>query len=1115
MFQSNYKLLIDKLDEFIRKYYKNQLIKGLIYSIALLLGFFVALTTLEHYAHFDTLARTILFYVFILSNLYILIRLVAVPLVKLNNLGARISHEQAAKIIGNHFPQVKDKLLNVLQLKELSSANQNELLEASIDQKIKELKPLPFASAIDLTENRKYLKYALAPALIIGLILFAAPSMITDSTKRLIKHDTYFEKEAPFQFIITNKNLQAVQQEDFELQVKLTGEEVPEEVFLQVGDNEYKLNKENTISFNYLFKNIQNSIKFRLSAAGFKSKEYELNALPNPVLMNFDIALDYPNYVGKKDEIVKNTGDIEIPAGTKVSWKFNTENTDILRLSFNDTAFNIVPFENTSSYSAKFLNNKSYSVTTSNKYLKSRDSVVYSINVIPDLYPAIEVEEKKDSLSSKRIYFSGNIKDDYGFNKLTFNYKYLAHPDSGAAPQNGTVQIPINKNITQEGFLHYWDLSKLSLSPGDQLEYYFEVFDNDGVHGSKSSKTERFFYKAPTLKEISANTEKKNSEIKKDLEESIKDAKEIQRELKELNKKILEKKQLNWEEKKKVENILEKQNELEKKLEEIKNENLKKNLEQQEFKQVEENIVQKQEQLQQLMENIMSPEMKEMLKKLQEMMEKLDKQQMQEAVEKMQLNNKDIEKELDRSLELFKQLEFEEKLNETIEKLNELQKKEENLSEKSLDKKEDKKELKQKQDELNKEFNDLKKDLDDLEKKNKDLEQPNDLKSTEEQEKNIEKEMQESSEQLEKKNGKEASESQKDAAEKMEEMSKQLSQMQAEMQQKNSAEDINALREILENLVQLSFSQEDVMKQTKTTNINNPQYVKTAQKQKKLQDDSKMIEDSLLALSKRVPQIQSTVNREISAIHMQMGKAIEAMAERQSAEAASRQQFSMTSINNLALLLNEALKQMQDQMKNQQQGGGSCNKPGGKSKKPSMSDMRKMQEQLNEQMKKMQEGMQKGGKKPGKKPGEGQGEGGMSQELAKMAAQQEAIRRMMQEAADQLKKDGKEGLGPAGKLAKKMEETETDLVNKRITQETINRQQEILTRLLEHEKAEKEREQEEKRQAEQVKNENFSNPNQFLEYNRQEQKEVELLKTVPPALNQFYKNKVAQYFNKF
>jgi septal ring factor EnvC (AmiA/AmiB activator) len=152
----------------------------------------------------------------------------------------------------------------------------------------------------------------------------------------------------------------------------------------------------------------------------------------------------------------------------------------------------------------------------------------------------------------------------------------------------------------------------------------------------------------------------------------------------------------------------------------------------------------------------------------------------------------------------------------------------------------------------------------------------------------------------------------------------------------------------------------------------------------------------------------------------------------------------------------------------------------------------------------------------GKNPGGEKGKGGMSEKLAKMAAEQEAIRNELQKMAGQMEKEGNSGgKGKMDELSKLMEQTETDLVNRRITEQTLKRQQEILTRLLESEKAEREREMDEKRESKEGKNEKSGNPEQFFEYNMLKQKEAELLRTVPPALSPFYKNKVNEYFNQF
>ncbi|NCC71523.1 DUF4175 domain-containing protein, partial [bacterium] len=173
--------LINKIDEFIRKYYKNQLLKGGLFALGTLAAFFIIINLLEYFGNFNITFRTILFYLYLSANIFILYFLVIIPIAKLYRFGKIISYEDAAIIIGKHFPEIKDKLLNTLQLQKLgeNAHYNNEILNAGIDQKIKELKPVPFAGAVDLSQNRKYIKYILPPLMIILVLLFADPSVIT------------------------------------------------------------------------------------------------------------------------------------------------------------------------------------------------------------------------------------------------------------------------------------------------------------------------------------------------------------------------------------------------------------------------------------------------------------------------------------------------------------------------------------------------------------------------------------------------------------------------------------------------------------------------------------------------------------------------------------------------------------------------------------------------------------------------------------------------------------------------------------------------------------------------------------------------------------------------
>jgi hypothetical protein len=1096
----NYHLLIQKLDEFIRKYYKNQLIKGAIYAATFSLIFFLVIAVWEYFSYSTTTARSIMFYGFILINLGILTKFIIIPLVHLFKMGDIISHEQASIIIGKHFSNVQDKLLNTLQLRKQAGENgtHSELISASINQKINELKPVPFSSAINLGENKKYLKYLAVPVIVFLVIFFSAPSVITESTARLVNHNTDYAKPAPFIFTIINNDLQTVQMEDYSLQVKVTGSELPDNVYIDYGGNQFKLDKENRLQFNYLFRNVQNNIKFRLFGAGHYSQEFVLEAVPNPMILNFALELNYPSYLNKPDEKLQNYGDLVVPQGTQVTWSFNTRNTDKLTMSFADTTIALNSSNGRFKYDKRFMKNDGYSVHTENKFIRGKDSVYYAVTVIPDAHPRIDFEQQADSFSTKRYFFRGEISDDYGFSRLTFNYGSAGKEGPG---KMSAINIPINRNSNREQFFYMWDMNQTEINPGEEIEYFFEVWDNDGVNGAKSARSMSMYFKAPTSDELADKEKQKNEEIKSGMKETMKQAQQMQKDIDDINKRMLEKKELNWEDRKKIEDLLKSQRQLDSKLNHIKNQNERKNAEQQEYKKLSEEILEKQKQLEEMLEKLMTDELRKLMDELEKLLQEMDKQKMQEMMEQMKMSNKDLLKELDRSLEIFKQFEFEQKLQETIDKLEELAKKQEDLSEKSLEKNADNEQLKEEQQKLNEEFEKLSEEMKDLEKKNEELQFPNDFDNPEEDQKDIKEDMEQSEQQLDEKKNKKASQSQKSASDKMKKMAQKMQEQQAQSDMDQMGEDMESLRALLENLIKLSFDQEDLMDKFRSINITDPQYVVHSQQQRKLKDDARMIEDSLFALSKRVPEIESFVNKEINAINNNMDVSIKNLQDRQTAEARSRQQFAMTSVNNLALMLSEVLDQMQQSMAEQMSGNQQCQKPGGKPSKGA-GKLKSLQQQLNQRIKDLKDGMQ-GGK---------MGKGQMSEELARLAAEQEALRNELQKLNQELNKDGKGSLGNLEDVMKKMEETETDLVNRRITQETLKRQEDILTRLLESERAERERDEEERREATEGKNIINRNPTAFEEYKRLKMKETELLRTVPPSLNPFYKQKVADYF---
>lgn len=1123
---NDHDLLIAKLDGFIRKYYKDRLIRGGLYSIALVVLFFLTVSLGEYAGRFGVVARTVMFWGFILSALFVLARFIAIPLFKLFRLGPVISHDAAARIIGAHFTGVQDKLLNTLQLREqaMGEPDRRALIEASIGQRSRELRPVPFSEAIDLRRNRRYLRFALPPLLVLLVLLFAAPSLITGPAQRIIRHGSEFVPEAPFKFVVLNDRLTVPENEDFELRLELQGEAIPQEVDIELDGQRIPLVKQGVAQFLHRFRNVRDPQEFHFSAEGYRSASHTLTTEANPLLLDFSLALHYPAYLGLADAQASNAGDVSVPAGTRITWTVKTHSADRLDMAFDDSTYALAPqSEQLFSVSRRFLQSHTYRMTPGIGEREGAAALQYRVEAVPDLYPSIAVEERRDSLAPKHLYFRGDLGDDHGFKRLDFHYRFIQGGDSVAPELRSGMQVlPFDPRSLRQEFFHHWDLNGMPIQPGDRIEYWFEVGDNDGVNGSKTARSTALVFEAPTLKELSEQQQEHADAIKDQLQQGIREAQQLQQELDKLRRDMLDKKDLTWQDQQKLQDVLDRQKQLQQRIERTSEELRMSQQQQQEFRQTDERLMEKQQQVQQLFENVLSEEMKELYRQVQEMLEKLDKEQLQEQVQQMQLSQEDIEKELDRSLEMFKQLEVEQKAEDIAERLEQLAEDQQKLSDETKQDDAPSEELQKQQEGLNKEFEDVRKEIDEMEQKNKELEKPLELPNTEQQEQDIQQQQQESSDQLEKKQNQKASQNQHDASQKMEQMAFQMRSGLQQNAQEQQEEDMDALRQLLENIVQLSFDQERVMKDLQATTTRDPRFVDIGRQQKKLRDDAHVIEDSLFALSKRVPQLESIVNREMNAVNGHMDQATEHIGEARATErekpmAADDQQHAMTSLNNLALLLDEALQQMQQQQQSGQPGNGSCKKPGGSGSSPSMSKMRAQQQALNKQLEAMKKALEEGrkkGEKPGKENPGGQ-QPGMSQQLAQLAAQQAAIRKEMQRMAQEMNKDGSGAGNGLNDLARQMEENEKDIVNKRIDQETIRRQQDITVRLLEAEKAERERELDQKRTSNEGQQIAPEDPARFFKYERDRQRASELLRTVPAGLRPYYRQRVDEYFDTF
>jgi hypothetical protein len=1129
---STFSMIQQKLEQFIKKYYTNELIKGGILFFAIGLLYLLITLLVEYFLWLSPTGRTILFWVFVAVEVGLFMRFIALPLTKLLELRQGISHEEAAKIIGNHFPEVSDKLLNVIQLNQ--NQRESELLLASINQKAGEIQPVPFKRAINFGNNTKYLKYAAIPVIVFVLVsVLGDEDVFSSSYKRVVNYDTAYEPPAAFSFYVTNDNLNAIENKSYTLKIRTEGDVIPQNASISYNNETYYLQQTAPGSFEYTFLQPSEAIDFQLKGNKVTSKEYTLDVIKTPSLLAFEMVLDYPGYTGKADEVLKSTGNATVPEGTRVVWNVTAKNTKNVSLKTLDSTYQFLEKDRRFNFQKGIYRKLDYAITTSNELLKDYENLSYSLSVVRDEYPEIDVQSRQDSLDSQVVYFFGRVSDDYGLTKLQLVY----YPQGEV---NNLMKVPLDLNKTNFDQFVYSFPSNLNLTKGMAYEYYFEVFDNDAIHQFKSSKSTIFSFRKLTQDELEDEQLQDQNNSIKELDKTLEELKEQEKTLEEISKTQKEKNELSWNDKKKLENFIKRQKQQEEMMKNFSKE-MKENLEN--FQPENEEKDPFKEQLEKRIEENEKKlkENEKLLDELEKLQEKIDKEQLGEKLEKLAKQNKNQEKNLEQLLELTKRYYVSKKAEKLAEELFKLGEEQEKLADEP-----DEMNTKEEQEKLNEKFEEYQKEKEKLEEDNEKLKKPMDIPEDEIEEKQVEEEQKQATESLEEDKKEAAKGSQKKAGKKMKQMAKKMEGQMKGGEMETIEEDIEVLRQILDNLVVFSFEQEKLMNEFKITDYGNPLFGKKLNLQNDLKLNFQHIDDSLFTLSLRQPMISAPINEGLTEVQYNMDKSLDRLAQNQFSLGVASQQYTITGANELSILLSELLNNMQMQMSGEGSGEGK-GKPGkgkgGGAQGFQLPDIIEKQESLSEKMK---EGVEKGkkgekgkegqGEEKGKGNGEGEGEGegegdgegegknsesgrdgnsgegkgdseDMNGELFEIYKQQQQLRQQLE---DRLSKEGLNGNG--GDLLREMEGIEQQLLDKGFNERTLERMLNLQYELLKMDKADFEQGQESKRESKT----NRSSYQNKLRLSPEDIKKffntTEILNREALPLRQEYKQKVQTYF---
>ncbi|PQJ76777.1 hypothetical protein BTO16_12925 [Polaribacter glomeratus] len=1117
-----YNNIAQKLHQFTRKYYTNELIKGIIlfFSLGCMYLFFTLF--LEYFLWLKPTARTILFWLFILVEAFLLIRFIAIPVFKLIGLRKGISLQDSSKIIGNHFPEVQDKLLNILQLKE--SINDSDLILASINKKSEELAPIPFLKAIDFKQNKKYLKYAIVPILIWVISFFTGTnSALNESLDRVVNYKTAYNPPAPFLFSVLNTDLKVIQGKPIIISVKTIGSIVPSEAKIFFNNQEYFLQNTGNATFSYTFSDVQESINFYLEANGVQSQDYQIVVIGTPIIKNISLDLKYPSYLGRRNETIQNSGNLTVPEGTNITWKVATVKTNAVAFISNQKRELFKSLENDNfEYSKRIQNDISYQISSSNKNLTDFESLQFSVDVVKDENPSISVTSNIDSISRGVAQFAGQISDDYGLRKLQLIY-YNEENQNKTQP----IDIEITKENIQTFFYQFPD--GLSLQKGINYELYFQVYDNDAVNGNKSAKSKIFKYRQKSEEEVEEQLLQEQKETINNLENSLQKQKKQQEQLETIQKDLQNKKEINWNDKKKVDNFIKRQEQY-KQMMERQTDKLQDNLD--EKKEPNESLQEKKEDLKQRIEELKKMDKQQkLLDEIQKIADKLNKEDLVEKAKELAQQNKQQQRSLEKTLELVKRFYVEQKTMQIANKIEELSKKQEELEKKVATSLESQKEIK-------KEFEDIKNELEELNKDNEKLKKPMELPDVEDEKEDVDKELKNIEENLKDQNSKEAKKSQKQSSKKMKEMSVKMKKSMMEMEGESMEENMEDLRKILENLVIFSYQQEQLMNKFSETSTTHPDFGKDLKKQNEIKKYFEHIDDSLYVLAMRLPKISTKIQDDLASVHYNLDQSLDNFSENLFPQGISNQRYVMTSTNNLADYLSNILSSMKNNM-SMKMGKG---KKGGEGF--SLPDLIKKQEGLSEKMKEgMKKGDKKGEGKEGEKPDEngkpgekgkkgekgkegksgengqkkGDGEGGSNDdldgELYEIYKQQSQLRQELKDAIKESENGNPGGNAAAKKVLKTMEQLENEILERGFNSVTLQKMQNLNYELLKLDKAALEQGKEKQRKSTSNQKETQKNNLKQLEFKKQFYNQTEILNRQSLPLQQIYKSKVRDYFS--
>lgn len=1111
-----YNEVIDRLETINRKEYLRLILQGLIKTGLTGLSLFVLFSFAELIGNSSSLVRTILFLVFIISVLAMFSFGVIVPLFKYFKLFVERNYLETAGIVGYHFPEIKDDLKNAMQLVTVNDSRlySSMLVDAAFKSVYEKTRSVKFDSVVNFNSLKKPALRLLSLSVFTALLFFLMPGF-ADASARLAQFDREFIPPARFQIEVIPGNTEVTKGSTFDIEIKIKGDK-PVNVTLfsrddeQAEYSEIRLTADSLKQFIYEVKSVRTSFNYFVQADEVESEIYRIDVVDRPIIKTISFRITPPAYSKIPSYEQKDNGNITALIGSKIDITLaSTKNLLSARIEFDDTTRTELNLNNNfAEGSIRIRKETSYrAIITDEKGIENQNPITYVIKPIYDADPVIEmIQPGKDIplANDNRVNLVSSISDDFGFTKLLLHYRLASSRYEQTTDQYSSIEIPLPSNQNQADINYVWNLTQLSPVVDDIYSYYLEVFDNDNVSGPKSAKTPVYNVRVPSLDEILTQVDKVQNEAVDELSKTLKEAEELRKDLEKIDQDLKQdKKELTWEEKEKIEKALDKFEELQEKMSDVQ-ENLQKM--QQELQSndlLSKETLEKYMELQELMSELTSDEMKKTMDKLREMLEQMNRNMTQNEMQNMKIDEERFRKSIERTLNLLKRIQIEQKFDELMKRTEELTEQQDQLNEQTKQSEQNDNQnsdqLSKKQDEITDQLDKLSENMEELSEKMDEIDDmPNEEmeKLLEELAKQMnEKLSEQASQNMKQKQMQKAQQQQQQLSQNMQQMMDMLQQMKDQMMQQNQMQVLTDMMRILDNILKLSQQQEELKKQSESLDPNSSQFTENAQQQNNLKRNLNRLVEQLSQLSQKTFAVSPEMGQALGNANKQMDASIQSMQNRNGAFAALTQSESMKH-------LNEAASMMKNSMESMMQSGGSGG--GMISLMQQLQQMGGQQMSLNNMTQMLQQMMQ-GNMGPGQQA-----------ELQRLGQQQEMIRKSLEQLNQEAKLSGESKKIPADleNIVKQMQEVVTDMNTEKLDDELIQKQERILSKLLDAQRSLNERDFEKERRSEsgqQIVRQSPSDLNLSTERGKNKVKD-ELNKAVQEGYIKDYEELIRRYY---